>query len=50
MVLTSPKEPGRLEGLGDPLLDVGAQPTAGFMEAEHAALVLHLNLSSCLHS
>lgn len=47
-MVTSPKEAGKLEGLGDPLLDTGAQPTAGLMEAEHAALVLLFRLSSCL--
>ena len=39
--MTSPKELGKLEGLGSPLLDSGTQPTAGLMEAEHAALVIH---------
>ena len=37
--MTSPKELRKPEGLGSPLLDTGAQPTAGLMEAEHAALV-----------
>ena len=48
-MMTSPKDPGKLEGLGNPLLDIGAQPTAGLMEAEHAALVLHFSfLAACV--
>lgn len=49
-MVTSPKEPGKLEGLGDPLLDTGGQPTAGLMEAEHAALVLHFSFLAALHT
>ncbi|CAL5227558.1 g10550 [Coccomyxa viridis] len=38
VLMTSPKELGKPEGLRSPLLDTGAQPTAGLMEAEHAGL------------
>ena len=48
--MTSPKELGKPEGLRSPLLDTGAQPTAGLMEAEHAGLVIQSIILSYLYS
>ncbi len=48
VVVTSPKEPSKLDGVEAPLLYLGAQPTAGLMETEHVALVGHPSRQSWL--